>query len=72
MHCGVEVTESSTNKQHHLSQPGLRIPAAQPLRGCAVRHLVAGPTHALVGCVAAGPDGHTLEVQCLIFWTGYH
>jgi hypothetical protein len=20
MHCGVEVTESSTNKQHHLSQ----------------------------------------------------
>ena len=22
MYCGVEVTESSTNKQHHLSQPG--------------------------------------------------
>ena len=21
MHCGVEVSESSTNKQHHLSQP---------------------------------------------------
>jgi hypothetical protein len=22
MYCGLEVTESSTNKQHHLSQPG--------------------------------------------------
>jgi alpha-tubulin suppressor-like RCC1 family protein len=45
---------------------GLRVPAEQPFRGRTVRHLVAGPTHVLVGCVAAGGDagrsGHTLQV----------
>jgi hypothetical protein len=45
---------------------GLRVPAEQPFRGRTVRHLVAGPTHVLVGCVAAGRaagrSGHTLEV----------
>ncbi len=26
IHCGVEVSESSTNKQYHLSPPGVRCP----------------------------------------------
>ena len=29
MHCGVEVTESSTNKQHHLSETPKRIKIRQ-------------------------------------------
>jgi len=41
----------------------LRVPAEQPFRGRAVRHLVAGPRHVLVGCVArAAPAAHALEV----------
>ncbi len=32
MHCGVEVTESSTNKQHHLSWPPVPRPRLRPPR----------------------------------------
>jgi hypothetical protein len=31
MHCGAEVTESSTNKQHHLSAPLFHSPPSLPL-----------------------------------------
>jgi alpha-tubulin suppressor-like RCC1 family protein len=41
----------------------LRVPAEQPFRGRTVRHLVAGPTHVLVGCVAAGRDKHTHTLE---------
>jgi len=54
MHCGAEVTESSTNKQHHLS----------PCRGAAhcsrfYRWPTTGGTHAwLSACVARGTPTH--------------
>jgi len=67
MHCSAEVTESSTNKQHHLSGES-EVDPKDYLGGVTVFGIVLALEHDKTVSVAVPHSGHNLHE---LYWQNY-